>query len=66
MTVNMTFPDYIAAVKRRNAKLFDARLIQIKPDALADLLRHAYEAGSGEQRGRQLFDALFPPLNKRN
>lgn len=61
----MTFTDYLSAVKQRNAKLFNARLIQIRPDALADLLRHAYEAGAGEERGRKIFDDLFPPLKKR-
>ena len=55
----MTFADYQRKIEERNPELFAAEFIKIKPDALIEQLRLAYEAGTGHVTGEQMFRALF-------
>ncbi len=58
----MTEDEYIRATLKRNAALLSAEKIQMRPQALIQLLRDAFRAGekrSVEFRPNNLFDEIF-------
>ena len=64
----MAEANFIANTKARNADLFAAEFIRIKPEALEQLLRVAYRAGGEDVReglratmkpGEDLFSQMF-------
>lgn len=60
----MSVNDYIAKMESRNRKLFRADKLQIKVDALKELIRHAFEAGEKAGReSRSVFDQVFGRKN---
>lgn len=60
----MIADEYVMRVRRRNPSLFAAEKISLRPEELARLLRHAYDAGATAARPSpgdlpEGFDILF-------
>lgn len=58
----MHIEDYLKEAETRNPRLFQAAKIQLTPQALRDVMRHAYAAGELAQAAklREATDAGMP------